>query len=106
MKKIILLISAMMISIAAMAMDLDDAKNMGLVGEQPNGYLGLVSASNAEAAVIVVDINAKRKSKYQEIANRQNTQLVNIERIAGEKLVSKAQEEGGFYMDDTGQWQR
>lgn len=106
MKKIIVMISALIISVAAMAMDLGDAKNMGLVGEQPNGYLGLVSLNNAEAAAVVVDINAKRKAKYQEIANKQNTQLVNIERIAGEKLVNKAQSEGEFYMDGTGQWQR
>lgn len=106
MKKIIVIISALMMSVAAMAMDLDDAKNMGLIGEQPNGYLGLVSVSNAEAAAVMIDINAKRKAKYQEIANKQNTQLINIERIAGEKLVNKAQSEGEFYMDGTGQWQR
>ena len=53
-----------------------------------------------------VDINAKRKARYQEIANKQNTQLVNIERIAGEKLIEKAQGDGEFYMDGSGQWQR
>jgi uncharacterized protein YdbL (DUF1318 family) len=93
MKKIIVIVSALMMSVAAMAMDLDDAKNMGLIGEQPNGYLGLVSVSNAEAAAVMIDI-------------KQNTQLINIERIAGEKLVNKAQREGEFYMDGTGQWQR
>ena len=106
MKKIIVIVSALMMSVAAMAMDLDEAKNMGLIGEQPNGYLGLVSVSNVEAAAVMIDINAKRKAKYQEIANKQNTQLINIERIAGEKLVNKAQREGEFYMDGTGQWQR
>lgn len=106
MKKIIVMISTLMISFSAMAMELGDAKNMGLVGEQPNGYLGLVSINNAEAATVMIDINAKRKTKYQEIANKQNTKLANIERIAGEKLVNKAQSEGEFYMDGTGQWQR
>lgn len=106
MKKIIVIFSALMISVAAMAMELGDAKNMGLVGEQPNGYLGMVSMNNTEAAEVMIDINAKRKAKYQEIANKQNTKLGNIERIAGEKLVNKAQSEGEFYMDSTGQWQR
>ena len=48
----------------------------------------------------------ERKARYQEIANKQNTQLVNIERIAGEKLIEKAQGSGEFYMDGSGQWQR
>ena len=29
-----------------------------------------------------------------------------IERIAGEKLIEKAQGSGEFYMDGSGQWQR
>lgn len=99
-------VAGLLFSVAALALELDDAKNMGLVGEQPNGYLGLVSASSPEAATLVVDINAKRKARYQEIANKQNTQLVNIERIAGEKLIEKAQGDGEFYMDGSGQWQR
>ncbi|MEK9713511.1 MAG: YdbL family protein [Thalassolituus sp.] len=106
MTRIFTLIAALIMSFAASAMELDAAKNMGLVGEQPNGYLGLISAGSPEAAALVVDINAKRKAHYQEIANKQNTQLVNIERIAGEKLIEKAQSSGEFYMDGTGQWQR
>jgi len=105
-KTLTTLISGLLISIAAIALELDDAKNMGLVGEQPNGYLGLVSGTSPEAAALVVDINAKRKARYQEIANKQNTQLVNIERIAGEKLIEKSQADGEFYMDGSGQWQR
>ncbi|TNC86836.1 MAG: hypothetical protein CSH37_02985 [Thalassolituus sp.] len=106
MKTLITLISGLFLSVVVTAMELDDAKNMGLVGEAPNGYLGLVSTDSPEAAALIVEINAKRKVRYQEIANKQNTQLVNIERIAGEKLIEKAQGNGEFYMDDQGQWQR
>lgn len=106
MKKVMTLIAGMLLAVAASAMELDEAKSLGLVGEQPNGYLGLVSTGSPEAAAMLIDINAKRKAKYQEIANKQNTQLVNIERIAGEKLVEKSQASGEFYMDSTGQWKR
>jgi uncharacterized protein YdbL (DUF1318 family) len=44
--------------------------------------------------------------KYQEIANKQNTQLANIEKIAGEKLVEKASEDGFYYLNSTGGWER
>ena len=56
-------VAGLLFSVAALALELDDAKNMGLVGEQPNGYLGLISANSPEAAALVVDINAKRQGK-------------------------------------------
>ncbi|PCI50410.1 MAG: hypothetical protein COB58_10815 [Thalassobium sp.] len=96
----------MLFSMASWALELDDAKAKGLVGEQVNGYLGLVKADNMEAAALVVDINRQRKVKYQEIANKQNTQLANIEKIAGEKLVEKASEDGFYYLNSTGGWER
>ncbi len=104
MKMITILLAALLFSMPAAALELDEAKDMGLVGEMPNGYLGLVG-KNAEAAVLVAEINAKRKSHYQGIANDQNTALENIEKIAGEKLVKKAQAEGHYYMNVSAQWQ-
>jgi len=44
--KITTFVAGLLFSVAALALELDDAKNMGLIGEQPNGYLGLVSASS------------------------------------------------------------
>ena len=105
-KTLITLVAGLLLSIVASALDLNEAKNSGLIGETQNGYLGLVGTDSPEAAALIVEINAKRKVRYQEIANKQNTQLVNIERIAGEKLIEKAQGNGEFYMDDQGQWQR
>ena len=106
MKLLFTVFAGLLMSVSVLAMDLDQAKNLGLVGEMPNGYLGLVSTGSPEASAMVVDINAKRKAHYQDIANKQNTQLANIEKIAGEKLIIKAQGAGEFYMDTNGQWQR
>ena len=38
---------ALLISMAAFALDLDAAKSQGLVGEQTDGYLGIVKATPA-----------------------------------------------------------
>ena len=100
-----LLFAALLFSLPAAALELDEAKDLGLVGEMPNGYLGLVATSNPEAAALIAEINVKRKSHYQGIANEQNTTLENIEKIAGEKLVKKAQAEGHYYMNVSAQWQ-
>lgn len=104
MKQLLLLISALLVSLAATALDLDTAREQGLIGEKQNGYLGLVSSKNAEAAVLMMDINQQRRSHYQEIANKQNTPLPNIEKIAGEKLTDKARSEGYFYEAADGSW--
>ncbi|MDF1764176.1 MAG: YdbL family protein, partial [Oleibacter sp.] len=94
MKYITALFVGLLTSFSAFALELDNAKNMGLVGEMPNGYISVVSTTNLEAEALVDEVNAKRKAHYQEIANKQNTPLANIERIAGEKLSQMAQSEG------------
>jgi uncharacterized protein len=75
---------------AAYAVDLQQAKSQGLVGEKPDGYLGLV-ATNAPVEVkqLVADINQQRKSSYQEIARRNNTSLQAVEALAGKKAIEK-----------------
>ncbi|WP_419812267.1 YdbL family protein [Bacterioplanoides sp.] len=104
MKKLTVLLSAMLFSLSAWALDLGAAKSQKLVGEKSNGYLGLLVSSNTDAAALIAEINNKRKAKYQQIANKQNTQLANIEKIAGEKLTSKAKAAGQAYQDANGNW--
>lgn len=106
MNKILLAAAAFLISVSSWALDLDSAKQMGLIGEQSTGYLGLVASGNNQAAALVVEINLQRKQKYQEIATKQNTALANIEKIAGEKLVQKAAANGEYYLDASGHWAR
>lgn len=104
MKKTLLFVLTFMMSISTWALDLDTAKEKKLVGEGMKGYLNLIEIKNAEAAILVTEINRKRKSKYQAIANKQKTALGNIEQIAGEKLTAKAKAKGQAYQDTSGQW--
>ena len=104
MKKLTVFVTALLISISSWALDLNQAKSQKLVGEKTNGYLGLIVSSNTEAAALISDINRKRKAKYQSIANKQKTQLANIEKIAGEKLTSKAKAAGQAYQNANGNW--
>ena len=53
-----------------LAITLDEAKARGLLGELPNGYLGVVSPpGSSDVRDLQRTINQKRRSKYQEIAN-------------------------------------
>lgn len=86
------------------AIDLQDAKAQGLLGEQPNGYLGLVNANApAEVKTLMKNINAKRKEEYQAIAQRNHTQLNVVEALAGKKAIERTP--GGQYIRlPSGQW--
>jgi hypothetical protein len=90
MKQASVLAFAVLLSANTLALDLSDAKSQGLIGELGNGYLGLIDHKNIEAASLVVDINAKRKSKYKQIAKKNQISVKNIEALMGEKLIKKA----------------
>ncbi|MDF2178181.1 YdbL family protein [Aliiglaciecola sp. CAU 1673] len=100
-KRISLLIALLFSSFLAFALELDQAKDQGLVGEQPDGYLGVIKASK-DVQALVNDINAKRKEKYLELANQNNLQLSQVEALAGKKAVEKTQT--GHYVKMGDDW--
>jgi len=86
------------------AIDLQTAKQQGLVGEQPGGYIGIVkSDGNTEVSGMVRDINAKRKNLYQSIANRNKVDLIVVEKMAGKKAINKTPT-GQYYKTAEGKW--
>ena len=86
------------------AISLQDAKAQGLVGEQANGYLGLVKTSaGAEVKAMMNNINAQRKKEYQAIARRNNTELKVVEALAGKKAIDRTPP-GQYVKLPSGQW--
>lgn len=87
------------------ALSLDEAKSQGLIGEQPNGYLGVVpGAANSQAAALVNQINAKRRAAYRSVADSNGTTLKSVEVLAGRKLIDRLRP-GQWFMDQGGKWQ-
>ncbi len=97
MKKLLLILLTGF-SLSAFALDLDTAKSQGLVGERPDGYLGVVHGGSAEAAALVKDINAKRRAVYVDIAGKRGTSIGAVEVTAGQKAIEKT-EPGNFILD-------
>ena len=88
----------------ALALSLDEAKDRGLVGEQPNGYLGIVGSSQApDLQALVSHINQQRREKYQEIAARNKTNLQAVELLAGKTAIGKTQS-GHYVKIPSGNW--
>ncbi|MBR9908948.1 MAG: YdbL family protein [Gammaproteobacteria bacterium] len=99
-----LLFTALLFSMSALSLSLQDAKDQGLVGEQPNGYLGIVGRSSAELEALVADINGKRRDAYESIANKNKTPLEAVEQLAGQKAMQKTT--SGNYIKLDGRWQK
>jgi uncharacterized protein len=91
---------------ALQAEEIDAAKQSGVVGEQVDGYLGLVRAdASAEVKALVDEVNTKRRSAYEEIAAKNGTSVETVARLAGAKLIERAAA-GELVRDDTGQWKK
>jgi len=100
-----LLISMMAISVAV-ASPLTQPKADGLIGEQANGYIGLVTQNvPADIKKLVNDVNARRKAGYQKIAKREGTNLAEVERVGGNTAIEKTLR-GNYIRDASGAWRR
>jgi len=100
-----LLISMMAMSVAV-ASPLAQPKADGLIGEQANGYIGLVQQNvSADIKRLVNDVNAKRKAGYQRIAKKQGTSLAEVERVGGNTAIEKTLR-GNYIRDGSGTWRK
>lgn len=91
---------------SAAAGSLEDAKAAGLVGERPDGYLGVVpSEAPLDIVQLVEEINAKRRDAYAEIAAKNGTSVEAVAVLTADKLYQKASP-GDYLMNENGQWVR
>jgi len=80
-----------------MAADLSSAKDAGLIGEQANGYIGLVTSVPADVKALVKEVNAKRKARYMKIAQSKKIALSEVTKIGGLKAIEKTKS-GNYIM--------
>ena len=92
----------LLLSMAAFALDLDTAKSQGLVGEQTDGYLGVVKATPA-AVELAAEINQKRRDAYERIAKQNGMTLDQVAKLAGQKAIDKTAT-GQYVKTPDGQW--
>ena len=101
-----LLISLLAISVAVAASSLAKPKADGLIGEQANGYIGLVTQSvPANVRKLVNEANANRKAGYQKIAAREGTRVADVERVGGKTAIDKTLR-GNYIRDASGTWRK
>lgn len=104
------LLLALLLSSPVWAMSLNDAmgalpaaKAAGQLGEQPDGYLGVVTPGGS-AAEIARQINQARRAEYQKLANDNGIQLRDVESMAGKKAIERTP--AGQYIMLNGVWMK
>jgi len=100
-----LLLACMLLLIPmSFALTLQEAKSEGLVGEQRNGYVGLVAESApAEVMALTRDVNNQRRELYQQIASQNGISVEQVAALAFEKAV-EATPAGQYLQDASGSW--
>ncbi|MEI6860365.1 MAG: YdbL family protein [Shewanella sp.] len=100
--KILLLTAGLLLSLNTFAISLHDAKSQGMVGEQTNGYLGIVKTSS-DANALAKKVNAKRQTYYHKIASKNGISVDEVAKLAAEKAI-KATKKGLYIQTKRGKW--
>lgn len=91
------------IALPALALDLDEARTRGLLGERADGYVAAVAdVPSAEVTQLAAEINAKRRAHYEEIAKRNGAPAEAVAALAGQKLIQNAP--SGQWVKPNGAW--
>ncbi len=101
---LLMMVTFMCLAQPVFAIDLQAAKDQGLVGEALTGYLQPVKAANPEVQALVDSINSQRKQQYKSIAQRNKTSLQAVEQLAGKKAMEKSKP--GHFIKSGGSWVR
>jgi hypothetical protein len=85
----------------------ENAKSLCIVGEQADGYLGIIDAGKASAELRreVGAVNQQRKAYYSQIAQKNGVTIEVAAAMTAEKLITQASP-GQCVRDSTGQWKR
>jgi uncharacterized protein YdbL (DUF1318 family) len=79
------------------------ARAAGQVGEQPDGYLGVVGAGSAELRALVSNINIQRKSAYTQKAQASGATVEQLAFTSGCNLIQQTSA-GEKYRTPDGSW--
>lgn len=104
MKKLFVVMSSviMMAALPAWALDLQEARTQGLVGETRAGYVARISGGS-EVALLVDQVNVKRREEYERISGENGQPVDIVAKIAAEKIITGLPA-GAKYKDAKGKW--
>ncbi|SMY34781.1 YdbL family protein [Photobacterium andalusiense] len=91
---------------SALALNLQQAKQQGLVGEANNGFIAVINANHrADVSQLIKTVNNHRQNTYNAISQSHDLSLIDVKQRAYFKAVEKTQL-GNYYQDSDGTWQK
>jgi len=104
MRKLLATLVLVTVASAAWALDIDEAKQLGLVGESMTGYLAAVKTPvSPEVEALLDSVNEKRRAEFERTAEKTNTTLIQVSHRFYELAVQRTQP-GHYYQDASGRW--
>ena len=97
-----LILLALGMNVQAATLTLNEARAEGRVGETLSGYIAPLH-QDAETLALVNQINAARTESYQKLADSNNLPVDEVAKMAGQKLVARAQP-GEYVKGINGKW--
>ncbi|HEU4431370.1 MAG TPA: YdbL family protein [Myxococcota bacterium] len=93
------------IALPALALDLDEARAKGKLGERSDGYVAAVDDSpSQEVSQLAEQVNAQRRAHYAEIAKKTGAPVEAVAALAGQKLI--ANRPSGEWVHDGSGWKK
>ncbi len=100
----ILFALAMLLAAPAYALDLQEARASGTVGEKLDGYVAARSDA-ADVAALVAEINAKRKAEYARISKENSQPIAVVAKLAAAQIINNL-DAGVYYQAADGSWKK
>jgi uncharacterized protein len=91
-----------LIAASAYALDLQGARDQGILGEKSDGYVAVVKQAPG-ADQLAAEVNTRRKAEYLRISKEQNQPADVVAKLAAAQIVQKLTT-GNKYQDANGGW--
>ena len=102
----VILTVAISISAWAQADLAAELRASGQVGEQADGYLGIVGAASSELRAKVASVNLKRRAYYTELAASRNAKIEEVAATTACELFRTKVGPGQYYRLPDGVWRQ
>lgn len=94
----------MLLAAPAYALDLQQARASGLIGEKLDGYAAARSDA-ADVQALVAEVNAKRKQEYARISIENNQSVDVVAKLAAAQIINGLAP-GVYYQAPDGGWKK
>lgn len=106
MKKLVTTLLLLFALQTAWAIDLQSAKEQGLVGEANTGFVAAVGAApSADVAALIADVNRKRQAEFESTAAKTDATVEQV-RFRFYQLAVQRTAPGHYYQDASGAWRK